>query len=84
MVLKGEVVFIYNTRQDILNLIKSGRRVGNTTRLVNLYVEKIYENYIVKIYDHCDKDVANSHCFEQVVKRLSSDSKLELFNTLNV
>lgn len=50
--------------------IKSGRAVGNSTRLLDHYVQKLFNKGYVKIVDHYENTEASEHLFFKFLKRL--------------
>jgi hypothetical protein len=59
-----------NNVKDIRDLIKPGRRVGNSTRLLNYYIEELFSKRKVYIKDHYDHPKDHKELFHKVLNRL--------------
>lgn len=59
------------------HLYKSGRRVGNTTRLVDMFVQDFFTRGKIQVYDHYGTKKASERVFNLVIKRLNSEHGIE-------
>jgi hypothetical protein len=62
---KYENIYLNN-----VNLIKPGRRVGNTTRLLNYYIEELFTKGEIVVKDHHNSYVISKVLFNKIIKRL--------------
>lgn len=56
-----------------IGLYKHGRRVGNTTRLVDLFVQDFFNNGECRVVDHYGTTDANLRIFRIVLDRLNRE-----------
>ncbi len=56
-------------REDI---IKPGRAVGNTTRLVDYYIQELFNNFgkFIKVRDHYPLREADEYLYHRILNRL--------------
>jgi hypothetical protein len=66
---KYENIYLNNVK-DIKDLIKPGRRVGNTTRLLNYYIEELFTKGEIVVKDHHNSYVISKVLFNKIIKRL--------------
>lgn len=57
-------------------MIQTGRMVGNTTRLVDHYIQEIFEGKTVKLFDHWQSGEA-IHANEEVAFRVKRRIEIE-------
>lgn len=63
--------------------IRTGRKVGNSTRQVNFAIERLFDGFVVEVRDHYENGKsrrANEELFRQILERL--DIKGDLANFL--
>ena len=48
-----------------------GRRVGNTTRIIDATIQFLLKGYAVKVIDHHNDGRAHKHLLEKIITRLS-------------
>ena len=58
------------------NLIKK-RRSGNTTRQVDFAIEKIFNNFEIKVIDHSFLKANSEKLFALIVQRLATEHNLD-------
>lgn len=75
-----------STLDRMLDHLIVGRRVGNSTRLVNRAIDILMSGNICKVEDHygwgTDRK-ANQHLFDRIVRRLQNEHPNAKFLTLN-
>lgn len=54
-----------------INLYRSKRRAGNTTRMVDLFVQEFFNKGNVEIFDHYNTRESNKRVFYWVLNRLN-------------
>ena len=62
------------------------RQSGRSTRLIDDYVQELFNNGIIKVYDHHNTPLAHRFLFDNVLRRLSIEHthiKLEVNRTEN-
>lgn len=57
------------------DLIKEGRRVGNSTRLIDFYIQELFEKGEVYCKDHFDHSKSHYYLFKKVTERLEREHK---------
>lgn len=65
-----------STLEGMEDKLLSGRRHGNTTRLIDNAIQIIFSGNICVVEDHHDMGshkVANKHLFDKILKRLNSE-----------
>ena len=71
--------------QEIERVSQINRRTGQSTRLMNEYIETLFKEGSVKIKDHFDLRASHERLFQRVVKRLENEqSKYYYKNGVNV
>jgi len=73
-----------NNVKDIKDLIKPGRRVGNSTRLLNYYIEELFAKGEVFIQDHHDYPSSHKDLFNKVLRRLNVEYNFNTHNCLEI
>ena len=63
----------YNFENDLLGIVNPERRSGNTTRLVDWYIQRIFEGKEIKVIDHHDDYGNNLSLYNRIIKRLISE-----------
>lgn len=60
---------------ELKEIIEPGRRVGNTTRLIDYYVQELFNNFEqeIEIRDHFPHRRADEFLIERLVKRIRSE-----------
>lgn len=67
---------IYSFIQPTVVKIFDNRRIGNTTRLADYYVQKLFTwGTTGEILDHCDSRKMNEKLFKIILKRLSIEHR---------
>ena len=56
---------------NTLNLIEEGRRVGNSTRLIDKYVQDLFNEGNVVVYDHYNTNNSNNFLLSKFLGRLN-------------
>lgn len=55
------------------------RRTGQTTRLVDQFIQELYQNGKTRVYDHMnDNEEARENIYNRVLKRLSMEHPHDL------
>ena len=57
--------------------IVDARAVGNTTRLIDWYIQKLFIEGEITVTDHYPHDRADKNTFSRVIRRLISEHNLE-------
>ena len=63
----------YNFENDLLGIVSPERRSGNTTRLVDWYIQKIFEGKNIETIDHHNEYGNNRSLYNRIIKRLLSE-----------
>lgn len=58
--------------------IRPGRRVGNTTRIIDNAIQLLFAGHIVEASDHHHSDDARSYVFRKILDRLSMQFRFQL------
>ncbi len=62
----------------------SERCTGRTIRLVDYYIQKLYETGYVVVKDHVDKPICHKECARRVMKRLKNEHRITvIYNHTN-
>jgi len=56
-----------------INLYKAGRRVGNTTRLIDMFIQDFFNTGKCQIYDHFNTRASRERAFKLVMQRLYNE-----------
>ena len=71
------VVLFRFVKPKYVNLYKQGRRVGNTTRLIDMFVQDFFNKKECKIYDHYGTRQASQRVFNLVLQRLNQEHNIQ-------
>jgi hypothetical protein len=73
---------VVDPRMDVL-ILEDLRRCGNTTRIVDDMIQKMYAGYVVMVRDHIDHDKMRDYVLGMVVRRIDREHR-EDFERLRV
>ncbi len=71
------VVLSRFVKPKYINLYKKGRRVGNTTRLIDMFLQDFFTKGECHIYDHYNTRHSRQRVFSLVLQRLSREHNIE-------
>jgi hypothetical protein len=60
------------------NLYKRGRRVGNTTRLIDFYIQDFFTKGKCVVIDHYDTQESHKRIFDLVLRRLRIEHNIQV------
>lgn len=58
--------------------VEHGRRVGNTTRLIDHIIQLLFKGKIVRMVDHYDSPQSNKRLLDLVMKRLGNEHYIDI------
>ena len=74
---KQQGITIYNSTTDLWDNEDSNRATGRTTRLVDYYIQKLFNNpnEEIEIIDHYDTIKAHIHLTQMILRRLYEEHR---------
>ena len=74
---KQQGITIYNSTTDLWDNEDSNRATGRTTRLVDYYIQKLFNNpnEEIEIIDHYNIQQSNSHLTQMILRRLYEEHR---------
>ena len=60
-----------------VNLYKEGRRVGNTTRLIDMFIQDFFNKGECQVYDHYNTRESRQRVFDLVLQRLNREHHID-------
>jgi len=71
------VVLSRFVKPKFISLYKEGRRVGNTTRLIDMFIQDFFNKGECQIYDHYNTRESRQRVFDLVLRRLNTEHNIE-------
>jgi hypothetical protein len=71
------VVLSRFVKPKYINLYQEGRRVGNTTRLIDIFVQDFFNEGKCQVYDHYSTRQSSQRVFDLVLQRLNREHHIE-------
>lgn len=74
---KQQEITIYNSTPNLWDDNNSNRATGRTTRLVDYYIQKLFNNpnEEIKIIDHYNIQQSNIHLTQMILRRLDNEHR---------
>ena len=74
---KQQAVTIYNSTPDLWNNEDSNRATGRTTRLVDYYIQELFNNpnSEIEIIDHHNTQQSNIHLTQMILRRMYEEHR---------
>ena len=74
---KQQGITLYNSTPDLWDNEDSNRATGRTTRLVDYYIQKLFNNpnEEVEIIDHTNTQQSNTHLTQLVLQRMYNEHR---------
>ena len=72
---KQQGITLYNSTPDLFDDSDSNRATGRTTRLVDYYIQKLFNNpnEEIEIIDHYNIQQSNIHLTQMILKRIYNE-----------
>jgi hypothetical protein len=64
-------------KPKFIKIYKPGRRVGNTTRMIDMFIQDFFNKGECKIFDHYDTRQSRQRVFDLVLQRLKMEHHIE-------
>ena len=74
---KQQAITIYNSTPDLWDNEESNRATGRTTRLVDYYIQELFNNSNkeIEIIDHTNNQQSNIHLTQMILQRFYNEHK---------
>lgn len=74
---KQQGITIYNSTPDLWDNEDSNRATGRTTRLVDYYIQELFNhpNEEIKIVDHTNTQQSNIHLTQMILRRMYEEHR---------
>ena len=74
---KQQGITIYNSTPNLWDNEDSNRATGRTTRLVDYYIQKLFNNpnEEIKIIDHINTQQSNTHLTQLILQRMYNEHR---------
>lgn len=82
---KQQGITIYNSTPDLWDNEDSNRATGRTTRLVDYYIQELFNhpNSEIEIIDHYDNIKAHIHLTQMILQRLYAEHPRDKFKIVS-
>ena len=82
---KQQEIIIYNSNPDLLDNDDLNRATGRTTRLIDYYIQELYNNpnKEIEIIDHYDNIKAHIHLTQMILQRLYAEHPRDKFKIVS-
>ena len=74
---KQQGITLYNSTPDLFDDSDSNRATGRTTRLVDYYIQKLFNNpnEEIEIIDHYNIQQSNTHLTQMILRRMYNEHR---------
>ena len=74
---KQQEITIYNSTPDLWDNKDSNRATGRTTRLIDYYIQELFNhpNEEIKIVDHTNTQQSNIHLTQMILRRMYEEHR---------